>query len=85
MRDPEIKRLDDRPLAVFIDDRVLRGELRITVQDGAASYVGNDSPAIRISDYTEKDETLLCEFLFDSKQKQYAEILGSAEGDLAEV
>jgi superfamily II DNA or RNA helicase len=65
----EIKRLDERPLAVFLDDRVLRGELRITVHDGSSSYIGDSSPLIQISKYTEKDGSLQCDLFFDSKQK----------------
>jgi hypothetical protein len=67
-RPVEIERLAERPLAVVLDDRVLRAAIRITVHDGATTYVDDLAPSIEILEYTEKDGALMSGLVFSSTQ-----------------
>jgi superfamily II DNA or RNA helicase len=68
-RPVEIKRLDERPLTVSLDDAVLRGEFRITVHGTTGSQTGDVTPSLEIEQFNQNDGTLLCGFVFSSTEQ----------------
>jgi hypothetical protein len=67
VRGVPLSRLDERPIAVLLDDRLLSAICRVTVLDNDATpVVGDLVPSIEIEDFDRATGTLSCMFVFSS-------------------